>query len=100
MTDAMNIQAGDVVICIDDRRPRPMNIRHIKVRDRIKKGNLYRVTAVVWLFGEKGLHLLGVDHRPTDGWRAARFRKVLPCDDEFACALRSDQPTVRILEDA
>jgi hypothetical protein len=34
------------------------------------------VVDVVWLFGEKGLHLQGLDHRPTDGWRASRFRKV------------------------
>lgn len=88
MMDAQIINAGDVVVCIDARAPVPIVPKQLVVLGRIKQRATYRVTRVVWLDGERGLHLLGVDHRPTEGWRANRFRKVLPADDAFCEAIK------------
>jgi hypothetical protein len=76
------IRPGDTVICIDDQLPEKPTALHAMVRDRLTEGAIYWVTDVVWLYGEKGLHLAGLDHRPTDGWRSCRFRKVLDSEDE------------------
>ena len=92
MSELFVIRAGDVVVCVDDRQPNPLHPLHMKVKSRLKKGGCYRVTAVVWLYGEKGLHLQGMDHRPTDGWRAQRFRKVLPCEKGFLMQINAYQP--------
>lgn len=81
---AFVIRPGDLVVCIDGRLPEPLKDLHRMCSDRVREGGHYRVTAVVWLYGEKGLHLEGKDHRPTDGWRACRFRKVLEASSERA----------------
>ena len=86
------IRTGDVVVCINDGPPRTSNSRTRQVKDRLQKGAHYRVTRVIWLYGEKGLHLAGLDHRPTDGWRAERFRKVLGCGGANLAQLRDDLP--------
>lgn len=70
------IRAGDRVVCIDAGLPDNVTVRHRLCRDRLEEGAVYRVTTVVWLRGEKGLHIEGKDHTPTDGWRACRFRKL------------------------
>ena len=75
------IRPDDLVVCIDAALPTPLNARVRACRDRLIEGEQYRVAAVVWLYGEKGLHLEGKDHTPTDGWRACRFRKV----EEASC---------------
>ena len=89
MVDSIIIKAGDLVVCVDDGPPKPLKELHLRVKDRVKRGSVYRVTAVVWLYGEKGLHLHGVDHRPTDGWRVGRFRKLHRCSAEFLQMLAS-----------
>ncbi len=70
------IRPSDLVVCIDAKRPEIVTAQHRLCKDRLEEGAVYRVTAVVWLYGEKGVHLEGKDHTPTDGWRACRFRKV------------------------
>ncbi len=79
---AFIIHPGDQVVCVDAQLPLQITARHRLCKDRLKEGAHYRVTALVWLYGEKGLHLEGMDHTPTDGWRACRFRKVLESDTE------------------
>ena len=76
MTDFV-IRPGDTVVCVNDRLPDPPHPLQLACRDRVEEGATYQVSYVVWLYGEKGLHLAGKNHSPTDGWRAARFRKVL-----------------------
>ena len=76
MLSNIAIAVGDEVVCINDELPSSVSRKHIHVIGRIKRGGVYRVIAIIWLYGEKGVHLEGVDHRPTDGWRASRFRKV------------------------
>lgn len=61
------INVGDVVVCIDARAPVPIVQRQLAVPGRIKERATYRVVKVVWLNAERGLHLLGVDHRPAEG---------------------------------
>ena len=80
------IRPGDSVICIDAGPPRTFTMRHRLCKDRLEEGAVYSVNAVVWLRGEKGLHIGGKDHTPTDGWRACRFRKILEGHFEEACA--------------
>lgn len=70
------IRQGDLVVCIDADLPAVPHPLQEACGDRLSKGEEYRVSAVVWLYGEKGLHIEGKDHRPTDGWRASRFRKI------------------------
>jgi hypothetical protein len=77
---AFIIRPGDQVVCIDAELPMHVTARHQLCKDRLTEKAHYRVTAVVWLYGEKGLHLEGMDHTPTDGWRACRFRKILSCE--------------------
>ncbi len=77
---AFIIRPGDQVVCIDAELPMHVTVRHQLCKDRLTEKAHYRVTAVVWLSGEKGLHLEGMDHTPTDGWRACRFRKILSCE--------------------
>lgn len=79
------IRPGDQVVCVDARRPDTVTALHMLCKDRLTKGSRYRVSAVIWLFGEKGLHLEGLDHRPTDGWRADRFRKVAENESGQSC---------------
>ena len=81
------IKVGDTVVCIDAKAPIPIVRKQLMVIGRIRDQALYRVTAIVSLDGVLGLHLAGVDHRPTEGWRANRFRKVLPADDAFCDAI-------------
>lgn len=70
------IRQGDVVLCVDASLPLVPHPLQAACKNRLKEGAEYHVSAVVWLFGEKGLHLVGLNHEPTDGWRAARFRKI------------------------
>jgi hypothetical protein len=73
---AFIIRPGDLVVCVDANLPGNPHALVMQCKDRLRQGAHYRVSAVVWLYGEKGLHLEGKDHVPTDGWRACRFRKV------------------------
>ena len=82
-----NINPGDVVVCIDADPPSPIVPKQAAVLGRIKTRATYRVAAVVWLDGVRGLHLVGIDHRPTEGWRANRFRKLLPASTVFTRSL-------------
>ncbi len=88
MSEAFIIRAGDVVVCVDDLPPVPTHPLIKKVKYRVKRGTYYRVTAVVWLRGEKGVHLESMDHRPTEGWRACRFRKVRKSTGGFEAQLK------------
>ena len=76
VVSAFIVRPGDLVVCVDDRLPNGPCPLHQQVKDRVRAGEYYRVTAIIWLYGEKGLHLEGKDHAPTDGWRACRFRKI------------------------
>ena len=84
---AFIIRPGDEVVCVNAALPMPATVTHLFCKDRLREGARYRVTAVVWLYGEKGLHLEGKDHTPTDGWRASRFRKILQAKiEQNSCA--------------
>lgn len=87
MFDVRIISAGDIVVCIDSAPPVPCEARQAKVIGRLKQRAMYRVKAVVWINGARGLHLQNLDHKPTDGWRADRFRKILPADPAFCEAV-------------
>lgn len=76
MYDDPVIRPGDSVVCIDEALSYPPNLLQLQCKQRLTRGAVYRVYRVVWLYGEKGLWLEGLDHRPTDGWRASRFRKL------------------------
>lgn len=88
MSDVRIIKAGDIVVCIDAAPPVPIEARQAKVIGRLKERATYRVETVVWINGARGLHLQDLDHKPTDGWRASRFRKVLPADPAFCESLQ------------
>lgn len=81
MTEAFIIRPWDFVVCVDDGIPHPPHPLRTRCHDRLEKGAIYLVTDVVWLRGERGLHLAGLDHRPTEGWRATRFRKYITQDE-------------------
>ncbi len=90
----LSFKPGDVVVCINARpnpayQPDPNMLRHLR------EGALYRVAAYMPPPGRAGVQLVGVDHRPGDGWQAHRFRKVEPADPEFIALIR-----IRELEDA
>lgn len=91
MLDVRIIKAGDIVVCIDSTPPVPIETRQAKVIGRLKERATYRVEAVVWINGSRGLHLQDLDHKPTDGWRASRFRKVLPADAAFSEMMKKQQ---------
>jgi hypothetical protein len=78
MSDSFIIKVGDAVVCVDSRMKIPTPWQSLQVQDRLVEGRVYVVSGIVWLYGEKGLHLLDMDHRPTDGYRATRFRKIMP----------------------
>jgi hypothetical protein len=82
------IKPGDLVICVNAAAPHPTCARQLAVVGRIKQGAVYRVSGTLWLHGEPGLQLKGIDHSPTEGWRAARFRKVEPADSWFTASIR------------
>lgn len=86
MISNIAISIGDDVVCINDDLPSSVSRKHIHVMGRIKKGRVYRVVGIIWLYGEKGVHLEAIDHRPTDGWRASRFRKVQPVRRSYCSA--------------
>jgi hypothetical protein len=77
------IRTGDKVICVDAHLGTSPHRLQLLCKDRLKLGSVYKVTDIVWLYGEKGLLLSGLDHRPTDGWRASRFRKLRDVDAEL-----------------
>ena len=89
MLDVRIIKAGDIVVCIDAAPPIPIEARQAKLIGRLKQRATYRVEAVVWISGARGLHLKDIDHKPTDGWRASRFRKVLPADPAFCYSIKA-----------
>ena len=93
MSDSFIIRAGDTVICIDADNHFPDHSLCAQVKDRLTLGAIYQVTDVVWLYGEKGLHLENMDHRPTDGWRASRFRKVQLTRNETAMDREAEAPS-------
>jgi hypothetical protein len=92
MSEPWKIERGDLVICISDATPFGACARRLAVAGRIKRGRVYRVAAV-FPNSEPGLHLVGVDHRPTDGWRASRFRKIEAADAAFISTLAAKRQT-------
>lgn len=84
------IRPLDFVRCVDAscNSSHPLSAR---CRDRLEEGKIYRVSRVVWLHGEKGLHLEGKDHRPTEGWRVARFRKILSSEEHASLPIGDAQ---------
>jgi hypothetical protein len=82
-----NFEAGDLVVCIDAALPPRLDGRHFSVLGRIKAGCIYRVCRPIWVGGSPGIELVGVDHRPVDGWSSRRFRKLRPADSGFADCL-------------
>ena len=93
MSDSFIIRTGDTVVCIDADNHFPDHYLCARVKDHLTLGATYQVTNVIWLYGEKGLHLENMDHRPTDGWRASRFRKVQPAKKETAIDRRAEAPS-------
>lgn len=81
MSEAFVIRPCDFVVCVDDTIPHPPDPLQARCRDRLQKGAIYLVSDVIWFRGEQALHIAGLDHRPTEGWRASRFRKRMTQDE-------------------
>lgn len=99
----MAFQPGDLVVCVSTEI-NPECQQYPSSLARLKRGGLYRVARyfpvspgrIYWRGNPMaGLQLVGVDHRPSHGWQAWRFRKVEPADQWFTKSLR-----VRELEPA
>jgi len=90
----MAFQPGDLVVCVSTR-PHPTCQPNPWTLEKLAEGAYYRVGAYFPNRGKPGLQLIGVDHRPGNGWCAWRFHKVEPADEQFTKQLR-----VRKLEPA
>jgi hypothetical protein len=93
MSAPWNIKIGDLVVCISDELPFAACARQRAAAGRIERGKIYRVAKVFPTSRGRGLHLVGVEHRPTDGWQAARFRKLQAADGEFISLIKEMAPT-------
>ena len=83
----MSFQPGDMVVCISTE-PDPSCQPHPWTLEELAEGACYRVAAYFPNHGTPGLQLIGIDHRPGDGWHAWRFRKVVAADHAFSETLR------------
>ena len=83
----MAFQPGDLVACVSTQ-PDPSCQPNPWTLERLAEGAYYRVAAYFPNGGKPGLQLIGVNHRPGNGWYAWRFRKVVPADCEFIKSLR------------
>lgn len=83
-----DIQAGDVVVCVDDAPPKWESgfVENASI-DRLVLSAYYRVEAT-----QRDARLgtrLGVKLRHVSGgWFAARFRKIRPADPEFIALVK------------
>jgi len=83
----MAFQPGDLVVCVSTQ-PDPSCQPNPWTLERLAEGTYYRVAAYFPNGGKPGLQLVGVDHRPGNGWYAWRFRKVVAADQAFSNLLR------------
>lgn len=71
----MSFQPGDLVVCVSTR-PNPAAQPNPWMLEKLAEGAYYRVAAYFPHPAMPGLQLVGVDHKPGNGWQAWRFRKV------------------------
>lgn len=83
----MSFQAGDLVLCVSTR-PNPRRQPNPWTLKRLKKGRYYRVAQYLPHPRMSGLRIVGLDHKPGDGWQAWRFRKVVSAEPGFIASLR------------
>jgi len=79
-----NWKAGDKALCVD-ASPNPTSVEH----DPISVGSIYLVTDVHEFLGFIGLSLAGLDPGygligKRVGYKASRFRKIVPACDRVA----------------
>jgi hypothetical protein len=101
-----DIQAGDRVVCVDVSDADGPSALRRKALSRLTLGRAYRVTQVgsAHLIEGPAIGLAGVrnsDLLPEwrDLWRAHRFRKIRPAEDEFTSLIRKMKP-VKAKEEA
>lgn len=92
-----DIQPGDVVVCVDVR---PHGTRYDASLARLTLGRAYRVVSVGpgtgcvrWAVRIDG----ATSSHPKGDWRASRFRKIRPADEQFIAQIRRRKP---VFEDA
>lgn len=97
----IDIQAGDIVVCVDNGRNRFGYTPSV-----LRLGAVYRVTRVMVSppslvdAGAVGLSLAGIANPPRKlGYNASRFRKVTKADEGFSTWMHSLRP-VKAREDA
>ena len=83
----MSFQPGDLVVCVSTQ-PNPAAQPNPWTLEKLAEGAYYRVTAYFPHPAMPGLQLVGVDHKPGNGWQAWRFRKVVAADQAFSDTLR------------
>lgn len=79
----IDIQAGDVVVCVDDDWIEPIPADP-------KRGDVLRVTDVD--DDEKGLFFAFAGKPQDTAWAAHRFRKVRPATDRFTTQIKAIRP--------
>lgn len=77
------IEAGDVVVCIDNYPDEHTPPHLFPMLNRIGIGKMYRVTAIVASPVRAGLILDGTPSPRKNGWSILRFRKLRKADPSF-----------------
>ncbi len=92
----IDIQAGDVVVCVDASPRVYLAPDQIETLRQLREGGSYRVTALVETLHGIGLCLAGVrvpvGPRGREAWNPNRFRKVQKADDKFVEQMRAIRP--------